>query len=697
MLPIVVACLALGGLIGPPPEVPAATPVVPDEPEAVLLPDRPTIQAVVADLDGTGARDVVRLVQGDRGSVLVEVWRHGTGAWSRIGEGVEAAPEPADPNRFDVVRDAASVRLVVTDDGPRERVTLVHQPRFEPPGLEPPCCLQLHDLRTEAGRVELRAVGSAPEAVDAILALDLDGDGTDELLASRSLPPLGRTAYPSQALVFRWTGERFANPTLTELPIGSGDTPFVLGETDGVPGEEAAVIGTAAQSILYRLVLEEGDRIRAESAGIVADAVAAVPLGDGPGVAIIGPVVGLTVHRWPAGESLPPPIGRRSFAGGRFVGAVEMSDGPVLFVERGADSPVEVFALPELDRLTRTTVGSTAALSAGGSTSLRTYRGALPGGGRDGEPVLLHDGASSSAAADAQLPFTALADAQPVGLAGADRGWMAVAHGMGPIQLDRAGGRLEPLGLPSAGSVSLVPAERLGPERDDGVLEPAVVDAFVLDADGTLGIPPSGFGVSLRAPAGSRVHAGLGDGSPLGVQVVPESGRSEVRLPLPRAVLPYSGDRAWVAVVTPAGATYLATWAVLALTGPPPLEAWTETAFGSTEVEVRGRTVPYATVAVDGRAAVVDEAGAFTARVAMPPWPTEVEVVATDPVGNVASATVNGVGLLDYRALPWIPITVALVLGAAAGLYVRVPRHAAAPPRPDDGASLEELDPEREA
>lgn len=697
MLSILVVCLALGGVGASPAAPPPATPDVPDEPDAVVLSDRPTLQAVVADLEGSGARDLVRLVQGERGSVIVEVWRHADGGWSRVGDDVEAAPEPSGGTGSAVGYGSPPARLVVRDDGPRELVTLVRQPHFLPPGLEPRCCLQLHDVLADAEGVRLRAVGSAREAVDALLALDLDGDGIDELLASRSLPPLGRTAYPSEALVFRWNGDRFSAPTLTELSVGSGDTPFILGETDGVPGEEAALIGRAAQSILYRLVLEDGDRIRAESAGVAAEAVAAVPLGDGTGVAIVGPLIGLAVHRWPADGAIGPPLGRESFSGGRLVGAVEMAGGPVLLVERDQDAILEAFSLPELERRTRRAVGSVPALSSAASTPLRTYRGLLPGGGPNGEPVLLHDGVMSATGADAQAPSPALADAQPIGLAGPGRSWIALAHGMGVVQLDRAGGRLESLGVPSAGSVSLVPVDRLAAERDDGVLEPEVVDAFVLDGDGTLGIPPSGFGASFSAPAGSRVHAGLGDGSPLGVQVVPASGRLEVRLPLPSSVVPYSGDRAWVAVVTPAGATYLATWTIVALTGPPPLEAGARTPLGSVEVEVHGQTVPYATVSVGGRTATPDAEGAFVVRVTLPPWPTEVAVVAVDPVGNAAHATVSGVGIVDYRALPWIPITVVLLVGAAATLYVRAPRSAPAAPRRDDGASLEEVDPERES
>jgi hypothetical protein len=73
-----------------------------------------------------------------------------------------------------------------------------------------------------------------------------------------------------------------------------------------------------------------------------------------------------------------------------------------------------------------------------------------------------------------------------------------------------------------------------------------------------------------------------------------------------------------------------------------------------------------------------------------------VEVVATDPAGNAARTTLSAVGVLDYLALPWIPITVVLLVAAGAALYVRAPRVGSARVPTDDGAGLEELDPGRE-
>ena len=53
--------------------------------------------------------------------------------------------------------------------------------------------------------------------------------------------------------------------------------------------------------------------------------------------------------------------------------------------------------------------------------------------------------------------------------------------------------------------------------------------------------------------------------------------------------------------------------------------------------------------------------------------PTELRVVATDPMGNRAERLVTRVWPLDYRQLPFVPIVV-LVTVAAAALFLRRPR-----------------------
>ena len=54
---------------------------------------------------------------------------------------------------------------------------------------------------------------------------------------------------------------------------------------------------------------------------------------------------------------------------------------------------------------------------------------------------------------------------------------------------------------------------------------------------------------------------------------------------------------------------------------------------------------------------------------------------------------VSGVGIFDYRALPWVPIALVLLVGIASALILRVPKPRTAPRPAGDDAALEELDP----
>jgi hypothetical protein len=293
-------------------------------------------------------------------------------------------------------------------------------------------------------------------------------------------------------------------------------------------------------------------------------------------------------------------------------------------------------------------------------------------------------------------PFATLAGAQPVGLVGRDRAWLAILHGLlGPLEpIDPAGGRLDPpLVLPGAG-VSLTPLELAREwEWDDGTFEPSVTGASAIDRGGTLGVSDRGFTARVEAPPGSRVY--LGDADPsvaTAVRIIPESGSLDVGVVPPPEASGNGRVRLSLAVATPSGHAYLANWDARLLAGPPSLTASATTPLASSVV-VEGRTAPYAEAVVDGREVEVDATGAFRAEIDIPPWPTDVEVTATDPLGNRARLTLSAVGVFDYRTLPWVPISVVLVAAAAIVLFLRVPR-AKPIPRVADDAVLEEMDPD---
>jgi len=701
MLAVVLSALVAGGPALQPPSSTAVR-VVPDEPGAVVLPDAPTYQAVAADVDGDGTRDVVRTVAGERGAIVAEAWAETDGGWEPLAQPVEVVPARPSVGQGDVIYAGTPVRLVVRRVDGADRVTLVRQPTFQDAGVDGDCCLLLHDLVVREGSLALAAVADPGPAVGTVIAIDFDGDATDELLAWRPTEPLGGISFPMEARVYRWGADRFDPPTVSEVPIGSGDTPFVLGDSDGRPGDEAAIRTAAGRPGLFRLRLVESDAVVVDDAGVVATDALGVPGPDGRALALLGPTVGIAVVRWPAGEPLGEPIARLDFDEGDLLGAVDVDGEQRLVVRDAAPEIVHVLTLPLLDRA-RFTVTRSPAAAAFAASPLRPYVGPMPGGGLDGRPAVVYAGRLLPSADPPGAPFqtrgaalfATLPGAQPLGLVGRDRGWVAIQHAPLPLdRLDPGGGRLEPPVHQPGSGVSIAPVDVVRtPERDDAQLEPPLPGAPLL-AGGEVAVGAGGFVARVEAPSGSRIYISAADPSVVGpVVVVPETGTVSVALPPPRAASTIYGYRAALSVVTPAGHGYVATWEVRVLGAAPELSASVVTPLGSVAVEVSGRAAPYAAVSVAGSPVDVAADGSFAARVALPPWPTPVTVVATDPVGNRTSTTLSGVGVFDYRALPWPAITVALVALVGAALFLRVPRLRARPGRADD-AVLEEIEPD---
>jgi len=693
---LLVALVSAAPAMPPPPPPTVAS--VPDEPGSVALPHSgPTLQSLAADLDADGAPELVRLVGGEGDGVVAEAWSDRAAGWIALG-GVVVVPEQPSGDQADVDYVGRPVRLLLRHVDGDDRVTLVRQPRYAEPGTgAEDCCLLLDDLVVRDGALALVPVAEPARSVDAVFAIDLDGDRTDELLTSRSLPPLADISYPTEALVYRWAGPAFAVPVTTELPIGSGDTPFIIGDSDGLPGEELGIISRAGRPALFRISLDDGDRLRVDGAGLAVTDAVAVPIAEGRGVAVVGPVVGLAVLSWPAGSEPGEPVGALPMGDARMLGLIETSGEPQLVV-RGADAlSLHVLDLPDLAPSDPETTATLAAVTHA-SGVVAPYAGVVPGGGPEGERAVIVAGrllGTGDLAADATL-----AGAQPVGLVGRSRAWLAIQHGpmpFGPMPfgaLDPAGGRLDAPDRQLNASVTLSPlSAALMPEADAGVLEPAVRSAKTL-ADGALAVSADGFVAIIEAPPGSRVYVSPSDPTAIApALVVPGGEELEVEI-LPPAAAEGPRFRAALSVVTPAGDAYLASWGVMVLDGPPPLAATTTTPVGSADVEISGSTATYATVSVGGEPVAVDADGRFMTTVELPPVPTEVVVVAVDALGNEARLSLTGIGLFDYRSLPWIPISGVLLGIAAVVLFLRVPRTRAEPRIASEEGTVEELDPD---
>lgn len=694
------AALVAGGA-APPPPGPLAVARVPDEPGAIVLPDaEPTLQAVAADLDADGAPEVVRLVGEDEEPLWIEAWRQGPTGWSLAAPPTIAVHGVAGQAELAYAR--RPVRLLVRRADGGQRITLLRQPDFSEPGDPRECCLLLDDVVLAAGALHLDRVADPGGTADAVHVIDFDGDGTDELLATYSLEPLNDAGTPTVGRVFRWTDGRFAPPTSTELPVGSGSSPFILGDSDGVAGDEAAFISSAALGALFRVSLGPDDGLIVERGLIATDAVA-VPIGSGRGIAV--QVAGsVQVREWPRGDGLGEPVAEAPLAAGSFLGVVEILDEPRLLLRQTDPEALHVLGLPNLtpprgNAITRSPAA--AALEAG---PLTAYVGPLPGGGLDGAPAVVYAGRllPSDDLPDAPFAtrqtalFGTLAGADPVGLVGRDRAWLAIRQAPAgvPGRDDPRGGRLTPPAFHPGSSVSIAPVDIVRrPEADEGRVDPPLEGATPIGAR-ELAIGSTGLVADVAAPPGSRVYLPNPDPSVVGSALtIGDGGTLRVTVAPPAGLTQNVRYRLSLHILTPAGHGYVASWPVRILARPPDLDAGIATPLGSADVTVSGRTAPYASLTVGGRAVTVDVEGRFSTSVPLPPWPTQVTLVARDPAGNESAVTLSGVGIFDYRGLPWAPIALILVAGAAGILALRVPRsRATARPAADD-AVLEELDP----
>lgn len=546
----------------------AAADAIPDEPGAIVLPDAPILQAVAADLDGDGSREVVRLVRGEEDAALAEIWGLGATGWALVDEPVQVLPAIRDGPRVNPVYAGVPLRLLVHRVAGVERVVVASQPRFDEIDSGPACCLVLHALVLEAGEVRRVAVAQPTEPVDGILAIDLDGDRTDELLTVRSLPPLGGISFPTDARVYRWADNVFGPPTASELPIGSGDTPFLIGDSDGRPGDEAAFISTLGPPGLYRIVFGPADSLTVDEFGAIVTGARGVPMGDRRGIAVvIGDEVAL--YRWPAFG--PPGAVEASIPvrEAELIGVVGVGGDAHLLVHEPSSSTLRALVLPSLTPVRGGRLTHSLSARAFGELPIAPYVGPVPGGGPDGAEAAIFAGHFlPSPAAGIPLPLSGatvsatLFGAEPVGLV-ADRGWMAILHSPhGTPPVAATGGRFDSPTPRSDSWLSIAPLSTiLSPEVNDGVLDSAVTGALQIGDAAALTTGRTGFVADIAAPAGSRVLGTDVDPPVLSAPAtVPAGGRLSVRVVPPAVDTPNPRYRTARIVITPAGHAYIATW-----------------------------------------------------------------------------------------------------------------------------------------
>ncbi|HEX5395739.1 MAG TPA: hypothetical protein VFX74_01490 [Candidatus Limnocylindria bacterium] len=697
LLPVLAAPVAAAD--GPPP--------LPGEPGAQVL-DGLTFGAIVADLDGDGTRELVRLVtkSDSPGLLAIDGWRVDGDAWRSIGEvGLTRAasvneilserPARRNPQRPVGVDEPA--RFLIWNDGQREHLLVATIAA----SLEPvACCLTVWDVGESDGRLALRQLLSTQGNATSILSLDLDGDAADELFITQQPDPRGPNEVPIR--IYDWNGNGF-DERIGSFIAQPGWAVFPSGDTDGRPGGEVLIssdpIDGGGDAVLYRIWLD-GSALATESWSVRdRGQVTSFDAGDGALIAIVPPEIGLSlILRWPAGGQIA--YDAASAVHGTLAGVLGSGAGTRLLfaspaVESGlvaTDRRLRPIPLPSLQ-------GAAAPLLANGGSP---YTGPLPGG-IDGRPAViargrLIDGAPSGAALESlpSRPMAALPDETPIGLAGPDESWMVLLEGAHDISRD--GGPLTESSAASGGRVSVAPTGLVfSPERDGGRLSAAFAGAAETGEPGQIATRERSFSVEIIAPRGSSIlpvegSPAMAVGRPA---AAPSSAMERLSVPVEVPSDLDSGGSFYLRMVvaTPAGHAYAGSWRVQVLRKPPPLATETPLAPLSLDVPVSGTTLPGSSVTVNGAPVAVLPDGSFRTTIAAGLLPIDVRVVATDAVGNVSTSIVSVVGFVDYRRLPWIPFVALLTVAAAVILFLKVPRPRLEPARaPDDDGRLEEID-----
>lgn len=631
-----------------------ASPAVPG---TVILPGI-TSDAIAADLGGDGGRQLIRVVSGPPpdGSVAVEAWQE-RGGWQRLGPPVELR-RLAD---FGEMRGATLARLdrhgrlpVTATDGVRLVGLRVNgRPQVAVPSsvlVTTACCSSVGLVGLGSGGPAVASVGEHLVPFDAVVAADLNGDGTDELV-TRDAFPVGAAV---RLRVYRLRDGWFRMVGAVNLPADGNEPPFRLGNTDGRPGEEVAIVSRVLSGRLYRLRLDAAGQVsldattlfsasdpRQELSGVLA-------LPDGRlAVANVGHTY---LASWPAGGAQR--VLASAAVGGTLLGFVGSGRRLAILV---AELSGEVVALDGSLRPVPVTGGANATIW---PPWLDPYRGPLdlPGLPR----AVLADGHAytGDAAGIQAAAVTPLALAAPIGPLGASGSWMAVLR---RVPGKAHGSLLRRAADESVAALSIVPAAALlgsGPlTLPTARLRPAAA-AFAASRPGTLLVRQGGFALAAAAPPGAVLllagtwNLGLGDGVPGGYP-------AEVAH---RVAAPDGVGQLEVAVVTPDGRALPTRLEVRAIAPRPDLSVDARTDLGQLTATLSGRTTPGTRITADGRALAVAADGTFTARLAAAPWPTVVDLLATDPLGGETRRQLRVVGLVDYLRVPWLAVAAALIV-----------------------------------
>jgi hypothetical protein len=727
---LVVILIATTALLGTPAS-PAAgvepipgTPL-PEEPPATILPNL-AMDAMAFDLDGDRVRELLTVSAAAvaQGLVAVQAWwvdadgvaeasnqvpvRRSASADELRGE-TSRGVLGIDRDQMVAVRTDEPAKLMVVERAGRE-VALVAAIGTNP-DFPNPCCLTVWEIVLEApGQLDLRLVAETQNFASDLISADLDADGTDELFVAEG--PLSDMGAMLEVGLLRWDGSRYER---TEIPIpglsGCCATILDAGETDGVAGEEVLLSGPlvgpegSVPAGLYRMSWREGGPFL-ERAPTQDDVFAAraLSLESGPGLVTSGEFSTLTLWSWQRDGNA-----ERLFAcpSGGVPAAVFGSGSATRIVVSTGGPPGSVNVLPgdigsgsacPLTPVGRDLRGGSFNTSAIGdeAPALVPFFGVVPGGLPGFPDAYVFSGRLVYPASDPVVlggvhDIAVLPGLEPIGTVGPAGSWLALLEGFlefEPAPVATSMQRVhEPAGLRLASTASV-----MEPEANGGNLEPTFLGvAPDPDHPTALLVGNEAAEAEVSGPPGTMVWwATRGDAGELTI-----GAEGVARIQLLEAAGPNAPDGSGATVnlwvVTPAGHGYEGSWRIRVYRQPPSLEITDDEALVNFSPTISGQTIPGAMVTINGFAVDTAANGSFEAPVAVGLLPTDLRVVAVDPVGNRTERVVSVVWPVDYRRLPFVPIAVLLTVVAALVLFLRRPDTGPTRRTPDEGATFEEI------
>lgn len=687
----------------------AAPAAAADDDAALVLPGRTSI-AVTVDLDDDGDREIIRVTQAeeplDRSDHELDVWTHDGSSWTMLGSrrlGVRLGEE---------VPSAGSTGVAVLPwmVAGRERI-LVFSAELaadDPTGAS--CCLVVAEVTlTASDRVALEAIQTIDSAAQSFLAADVDGDRTDELILHESAVDPASGEESAALTVLRWSGSRFEQ--VFEDSNERWLFGFTVAETDGIPGDDI-LFGPSVDGSLERLVWS-GGRLRSEEAHLDLGGPdeGSWVAGVAGGTILISLVDEFRTVRWPR-EAEPVTTG--SLPTLSYPAIMVVGDGPDALVglqeglafERG-EAPTMILHDLALQRLGEVEVsaqteefwsislGQAGAAWTSMPVNLWPYTGPLAGLRVGGRPAFAASGMLIQPGGPAGYearPMGSLIGMQPIGVAGPDDAWAVLSDSIGPTS-----GAFLVWGGMSFGEGRLVVTtvdRLLRPDEEVPAASFDLRDAVELRRDGaeaTLAAAGDGFQLIVRAPPGTRVLVAHGtrledhemDDEPLTVDIMPrERGPQDTNQEF----------EAMIVLLSPDGRGTTQRWTGTFVREPPHLSVRATTDAMELRATLSGEATPGSEVMANGRPIVTDAQGRFETSIDAPIWPSQVQVVARDPLGTEVSESIEVVGVVDYRGLPWAAIILLATLVVGAVLYVRTPRRRAVPVTTDGDGRLEELE-----